>query len=122
MIDTKLDKPDIKSTAVIDITSEEQFEQLRTAATGPMLVDFTSLDCGYCEEDKPKVDALAERCVGTTVLRVNCEAVPSLADRFNVDGTPTLLYAKTGALMVPGKAKEVDPAGAARKLKCSRAK
>lgn len=110
-----------KST--VEATSVAEFEKLVGAAKGPVVLDLVTEGCGFCEDSKPVVDKLAKGC-DVTVIRVDGEKVPELADRFKVEGFPTTLFAPTSAEMTPEKAEEVDPADAGfkRRLKCARTK
>lgn len=115
--------PPLSTPAPITITSEAQFAEALQKAPGAVLVDFSSKDCGYCDEEAPRLQKIAAECATVTVLKVDVDQLPALADRFNVDGTPTLMYAKTGAGMTPDDAEELADARAARKrLKCARVK
>ncbi len=105
----------------IDINSEAEFEAAVANAPGEVLVDFVSNDCGVCAEDKPKIEALAQGC-DVTVVRVDADRFSKLADKFNVEQVPTLLYAKTAAGMTPKKATDVEPEDVIKKLKCARPK
>lgn len=107
--------------AVVNITSTEQFDAALKAAKGAVLVDFVAKDCGHCDDAKPHVDKLAQGC-DVTVLRVDIDDVEALADKFDVMGTPTTLFAKSGAEMVPGKVEEVDPEDEKlkKRFKCAR--
>jgi thiol-disulfide isomerase/thioredoxin len=113
---------DVKKS-VKTVNSVEEYEAAMREAKGPVIVDFVAQDCGWCDESKPHVDKLAKGC-DVTVLRVDVDAVGALADKFDVSGTPTTLYAPTAADMQPGKAEEVDPEDKSfrAKLKCARTK
>lgn len=109
------------------ITSKAEFDAALREAKGPTLVDFTMEGCGACEEVGPEVDKLVTRCPGTTVLRVDVDKVEEVADQFEVEGTPTLLFAKSGAAMAAGKYDDCGEPDSAvkvamRKLKCARVK
>lgn len=104
-----------------DVKTMEEFVKVAGAAEGQVLIDFHAPGCGPCEDQAPEVVKLAEGCPSATVIRVNVEEASDLADAFNVDGTPTLLVAATGAEATPGAAKEVgDVAEARKKMKCAR--
>lgn len=125
---TRLDKGDgvvARTTAphVTTVTTEEQFNAALKAAPGPVLVDFSMEGCGACEEEAPKVEKLATQCDGVTVLKVDVDLLSDLADKFKVEGTPTLMYAGSGADMTPEKAEEMqDVSAARRRIKCAREK
>lgn len=121
----------------ITITSEEQFRAALSSAPGIVLVDFVAVDCAACEEEGPLLAELAS-CNGATVLKVDVDQLPELADALHVDGTPTL-YLGTSAEFLkdlaagdaaakaekripkPKAIKEVTPGPRLlRKLKCAR--
>lgn len=107
----------------LEATSMAEFETLMKAAPGPVVLDLVTEGCGFCEESKPVVDKLAKGC-DVTVIRVDGEKVPELADKFKVEGFPTTLFAPTAADLTPEAAEEVDPSTPSfrRRLKCARTK
>ena len=111
-----------------EVTSVEHFEELAKAAQGQVVVDFVQNDCEACEEEDGALKALAERCTTTTVLKINVDKTPELAERLKLwdkyDGTPTLLVAKSGGDLLRGKGlKEADPTDpkdrVLRRIKCA---
>lgn len=109
------------SSRVVTVTGVSQFEELLKDAPGPVLVDFTQKDCPACEGEGEKLERLA-KCENVTVLSVeDTPETSALFDRYNVEGTPTLLYAEVAAKMTPDAAKEVEPDDKKllRKLKCA---
>ncbi len=104
----------------IEITDEAHFNAALAAAPGQVLVDFVMEGCGACEDDKPKVEALAAGCEGVTVLRVDGERLSKLADKYNVEAFPTMFHGKTAAAATPERAVEVEPEEMMKKLKCVR--
>jgi len=113
--------------AVKTVATKAEFEQALKDAPGNVLVDFTMEGCGACEEVGPEVDKLVTKCPGTTVVRVDVDHLAEVADDYEVEGTPTLLFAKSGSAMLAGKYDDCgDPDSAVkvamRKLKCARVK
>lgn len=108
---------------VIEIKTEEELKTALAGAAGPVALEFTQKDCEFCDEEKPKVEKLAAKCGNLTVLRVDVDDLPDLADAYlgEEGGTPTLFYAKTSAELQPGKATELeDSTELRRKIKCAR--
>ena len=77
------------------ITSEEQLRAALTGATGRVLLDFVQKDCEACDAEGPLLDKLAGTCPGTTVLKVDVDDLPHIADALKANDTPTL-YLGTG--------------------------
>ena len=113
---------------VIDVTSVADFDRRVAEAKGKVIVDLVQADCGSCEDEKPDVEALAAKCDTTTVLRVDVEQHPALADRMDQlspdkdwGGTPTMLLAESGDALLKGEVEEVEPGKKLlRRLKCAR--
>ena len=63
----------------------------------PVLVDFYSPTCGPCHMMHPLVERLAQRRAGELmVIRVNTDASPSLASRFDIRAVPTFIVISKG--------------------------
>lgn len=108
------------TSRVIDIQDDAQFNEVLSKATGPVVVDFVQQGCDACEADEPELEKLSH-CENVTVLRVDLDKTPETEEKFDVGGTPTMMFAKTGEEFLKGKAKEVEPGPKLnRKLKCSR--
>ncbi len=109
---------------VVVVKNEEEMKAALAAATGAVALEFIAKDCQFCDDEKPEVDALAQKCAGLTVLRIDVDDMPALADQYLVgedSGTPTIFYAKKAVDLQPGKAKELEDSTALRKrMKCSR--
>jgi thioredoxin 1 len=73
-------------------------EVLRSRA--PVLVDFWATWCGPCKKIAPTVDALATQYAGRLkVGKVDGDRNEATAERYGVDGYPTLLLFKDGAVV-----------------------
>ncbi len=82
--------------------------------SGVVLVDFWAEWCGPCRRLAPTVDQLASDFDGrATVGKLDVDANPNVAARFQIRGIPTLLIFKNGQLAdtVVGLASKEDLAG-----------
>lgn len=77
------------------ITSEEQLREHLQKAPGKVLLDFVAKDCEACVDEKVILDQLASGCADVTVMKVDVDELPHIADALKADGTPTL-YLGTG--------------------------
>jgi len=83
--------------AVLNITSETEFDEKIVKADKPVLVDFWAPWCGPCKMVGPEVEAVAEAYQGKAVVaKVNVDDNPQLAGKYNVMGVPTLIVVKNG--------------------------
>ncbi len=114
--------PELKPT----VNSKEEYEAALSNAKGPVLVDFIQNGCGHCVEETPVFERLLADCNGTpaTIMRIEVTApwASELADKLDVEGTPTALLAKTADDLRAGNTREVDLNSKALRgaLKCAR--
>jgi thioredoxin 1 len=73
-----------------------QNEVLQSAQ--PVIVDFWAEWCGPCKMLAPVIDRIAKANAGKiTVGKLNVDDNPSSAQRFGIQGIPTLLFFKGGS-------------------------
>jgi thioredoxin len=84
----------------ITVTDDTLEEVLRSADEKPVLVDVWAAWCPPCRAIAPTIDQLAAESSGRYVVaKLDADANPRTAARFNVEGIPALLIFKRGQLV-----------------------
>ena len=87
----------MKST--IQVT-EQNFEAEVLQSTQPVIVDFYADWCGPCKMIAPALEEIAGELAGRVkIAKVNVDEQPGLAQRYNVQSLPTLLYFQKGEVV-----------------------
>jgi thioredoxin 2 len=75
---------------------DDDFERV-TATSLPVLVDLWAPWCGPCRVVAPGVEQAAQELAGRLkAVKVNVDEAPRVAERFGVQGIPTLLILRQG--------------------------
>ncbi len=86
-------------TRPVDAT-EENFGREVFQWPGVVIVEFWSIRCGACALIQPLLENLAFRKAGLVkVVKVNIQRELSLANRFQIRSTPTLLVYRNGKMI-----------------------
>lgn len=84
------------SEHVTDVT-DTSFEQDVLGSDKPVLVDFWAAWCAPCRMLAPTVEAVAEKySSNASVVKLNVDDNPAVAQRYGIKGIPTLILFKNG--------------------------
>jgi thioredoxin 2 len=93
-------KGPLPSAAAPVVVTDDTFEGVVTRAATPVLLDCWADWCGPCHMLAPTIDALARDYAGRVlVAKLDVDANPATAGRFDVRSIPTLLVFQDGRLV-----------------------
>ncbi len=75
------------------ITGTENFD--KALAKGDMIVGFSAPWCGYCRRLRPMIEKLSDE-IDIPVYGINIDEDEELAQRYEVETIPDLIYFKEG--------------------------
>jgi thioredoxin 2 len=79
------------------IATDADFQRYLDGAVVPVVVDFYADWCGPCRAMAPMLDSFARQQSGNVlVLKVDTDANPATARRYNIASIPTLIVFKNG--------------------------
>lgn len=79
------------------IIDKKKFDEIKQS-NQVVLIDFFASWCGPCKMLAPIIDEVAEERPDVTVVKVNVDDEPELAEQFGVFSIPTLVLLKDGKI------------------------
>jgi thioredoxin len=81
------------------VTSPAQLQAILAQSTLPVIIDFYATWCGPCRKLAPELEAVATaHPEAVTVLTVDIDEAPEIAQQFSVQNIPYLVLIKKGKI------------------------
>ncbi len=89
--------PQTEPSHNVKTVDEAQFDAEISNAARPVVVDFFATWCGPCKRLSPMLDQAATPLTKkVSFLKVDVDKSARLAERFNIQGVPTMLFFRNG--------------------------
>lgn len=82
-----------KEKQMAEILTADNFKEKVVEAKGTVLVDFFATWCGPCTQLSPVLEKLSKE-EHLDIIKVDTDACPELALKFNISAVPTLIFFK----------------------------
>jgi thioredoxin 1 len=89
-----------QSTANVQLIQETNFDAEVIRSPMPVVADFYATWCGPCKILSPRLDKLAGAFTNAIkFVKINVDDAPSLSQRYDIQGIPTLLFFRNGQVV-----------------------
>ena len=86
-----------QSTTNVKHITDADFDAEVMQSAVPVVMDFYATWCGPCRQLAPTMDSLADQYAGKfKFVKVNVDESPKLAQKFQVEGIPMLVFLQNG--------------------------
>ena len=83
---------------MINMLTQDTYEQEVMKAEGTVLVDFYADWCGPCKMQGPIVEQLSEERKDVKFCKLNVDDAPAIAMELGISSTPTIMVVKNGEI------------------------